>query len=237
MKPLLRITVALALITSTVFAQGERKLQIRTLCLEQVKGLEKVRLFAGDESKEDPEVALYGEVSPVIESTFKTNEAIFCTEKTGADGKIVRTPVGKVTLGKSSQQLFVFIPSGGGEGKLPYQIQAYDDDLKTFALGSVRAINLAPVPVRFILSGAVTPQIPPGKYAQFPHSTKVDEYNMYSVVTEFLSANGEWVKGQSTSWKATDRRREIVITLVDMKYKQPGVQMFSDFPPWATPGQ
>lgn len=231
-KKLLLAFASLSMISGSLFAQGERRIQIRTLCLEQVNGLEKVRLFAGEESKEDPEVILYNEVSPVIEATFKINEAVFYTEQIGPDGKIVRTPVGKVTLGKSPQQLFVFIP-GGGKGNLPYQIMAYDDDLKTFAAGHIRAINLAPVPVRFVISGTVTPPIPAGKYAVFPQSAKVDEYNMYPAVTEFQSANGEWVKGQSTSWKASDRRREVVITTVDLKYKQPNVQLFSDFPPWA----
>lgn len=99
----------------------------------------------------------------------------------------------------------------------------------------IQAINLAPVPVRFVMAGMTTPQVPPAKYAQFPHSKKVDDYNMYRVGVEFLSADGSWVKGQSASRKATDRRREIVITLVDLKFKQPMVQMFSDFPPWGAP--
>ncbi len=99
-------------------------------------------------------------------------------------------------------------------------------------MGAVRAINLSPVPVRFLLSGEVTPQIPPAKFAQFPHPKDVNDYNMYPVVVEFLSGNGQWVNGQSTSWKSTARRRDIVITLVDSKFKQPDVRMFSDFPPW-----
>lgn len=235
MKTILLAAAALLLANPSLLAQNERKVQIRTLCLGQVKDLEKVRLLLGDESKEDPEMVLYKEISPPVVVTLKSNEAVFGTVTTGADGKPVRTVAARVTLGKGAQQLLVFVPSGGGEGKLPYNVVAYDDDLKTFPLGNVRAINFAPVPVRFVLSGAVTPQIPPGKYAQFPHPTKRDEYNMYSVVTEFQSAGGEWVKGQSTSWKATDRRREIVVTLVDMQYKQPTVQFFSDFPPTAEP--
>lgn len=235
MKTILLAGAALLLVTPSLLAQNERKVQIRTLCLGQVKDLEKVKLLLGDESKEDPEVILYNEISPPIVATLKTSEAVFGTVKPGPDGKPLRTVAARVTLGKAAQQLLVFVPSGGGEGKLPYNVIAYDDDLKTFPLGNVRAINLAPVPVRFILAGGVTPQIPPGKYAQFPHPAKRDEYNMYSVVTEFQSASGDWVKGQSTSWKATDRRREIVVTLVDMQYKQPTVQFFSDFPPGAEP--
>lgn len=235
MKNLFIASVALCAFTSALFAQEGRKIQFRTLCLEQIEGLDKVFLPTGVDPAQSQEVILYTDVSPIVEGTFKTSEAVFCTMKSGPDGKPLRVTVGKVSLGKSERQLFLFVPSGGGEGKLPYLVQAYDDDLKSFAMGSVRAINLAPVPVRFVLSGATTPQIPPGKFAMFPHSKKVDEYNMYPVAVEFLSASGEWVKGQSVSWKASNRRREIVVTLVDMKFKQPTVQTFSDFAPWVAP--
>ncbi len=207
----------------------------QTLCLEQIEGLEKVILPSAKDPSGIQEVILYKDVSPVIAGVFETSEAIFYSEKPGPDGKPLRVPVGRTSLGKSNRQLFLFVPAGGGEGKLPYRVQAYDDDLGSFALGNVRAINLAPVPVRFQLSGEVTPQVPPGKYAQFPHSRKVDEYNMYPVAVEFQSANGDWVKGQSVSWKAIGSRREIVITLVDMKFRQPTVQMFGDVPPWTIP--
>lgn len=232
MNKFLLSCLLLSLVPSVSFSQTSRKIEFRTLCLEQVKGLETVKLFTGDD-EDNPEVTLYTDVSPSIAGVFKTKQAVFCVESAGADGKVERTVVGKATLGKSSRQLFLFIPSGGGKGKPAYHVKAYDDDLRSFAMGNIRAINLAPVPVRFILSGASTPQIPPGKFARFPHSTKVDEYKMYSVITEFMSANGEWVKGQSTSWKASKRRREIVITLVDAKYKLPVVRMFTDFPVWA----
>ncbi len=232
MKNLLAALAVLAAAVATLPAQDTRKVAFRTLCLEQVKDLETVRLVSADESKEDPEIQLYTDISGVTEGTFKGGQALFCTEKPGPDGKPVRTIVGKTALTKSSRQLFVFMPGPGGAGKLPYHIFAYDDDLRSFPLGNVRAINLAPVPVRFILSGATTPAIAPGKTVYFPHSKKTDEYNTYPVVTEFQSAGGEWVKGQSTSWKSAARRRDIVVTRVDMTYKQPAVQFYSDFPSW-----
>ena len=225
------LVAALAVFCAVSHAQETRKIAFRTLCLEQLPGLEKVSVLAGGDPTKSQEVILYTDVSPVIEGVFANGEATFHTVADGPDGKPVATLVGKTKLAKSERQLFLFVP-GGGEGKPAYQVQAYDDDTKSFGLGQIRAINLAPVPVRFVLSGAVTPQIPAGKFAQFPHSSKVDDYKMYPVAVEFLSANGEWVKGQSVSWKATDLRREVVITLVDAKYKQPTVQMFSDVPPW-----
>jgi hypothetical protein len=234
-KDLVLKILVIGAFSSVLFAHETRKVQFRTLCLEQIKDLEKVLLVAGDGKAKIQEVILYTDISPVVEASFTTNEAIFCIEKTGADGKPLQVPVGKATLGKSARQLFLFVPGGGGDGKLPYQVICYDDDQKSFGMGQIRAINLAPVPVRFVLSGEVSPQIPPGKFSQFPHATKVDEYNMYSVVVEFLSANGEWVKGQSVSWKASDQKREVVVTLIDMKSKQPTVQNFGDFPPWTGP--
>ncbi len=176
---------------------------------------------------------LYTNVSDVTEGIFQTNEAAFFTESTGADGKSIRTLVGKGRLAKSNRQLFVLVPNDKkGDAQPAYSVTCYDDDLRSFGMGHIRAINLSPVPVRFVISGQTTPQIPPTKFAQFPHSKKVNDYNMYPVVTEFLSANGQWIKGQSVTWKATDRRRDIVITLVDPKFKQPVVKMYTDFPQW-----
>ncbi len=231
------LSITFLLFTVVSHAQEGRKISFRTLCLEQVGGIEKVVIpIAGGGKSAD--IPLYTDVSPVVQGVFKANEAAFFIEKAGPDGKPTLELVGKTPIGKSDRQLFVFLPGKQGDGKPAYQVRSFDDDTLTFGMGTIRAINLAPVPVRFVLSGATTPEIPPGKYAQFPHSKQVNDYNMYPVVVEFHSASGEWVKGQSVSWKATTRRREIVLTLVDSRFKQPTVRMYTDFPPWleSTPG-
>jgi hypothetical protein len=212
-------------------AGEERKIAFRTLCLEQVGGIEKVVIPNVDGGK-GPEVPLYTDISPVVQGVFKSNEAAFYIEKAGPDGKPVLELAGRTPIGKADRQLFLFLPGEKGEGKPVYQVRSFDDDTRTFGMGVIRAINLAPVPVRYVISGATTPEVPPGKHAQFPHSKRVNDYNMYPVVVEFQSATGEWVKGQSVSWKATERRREIVVTLVDSRFKQPTVRMYTDFPPW-----
>ncbi|MGL5018636.1 MAG: hypothetical protein ACRDBP_10900 [Luteolibacter sp.] len=201
------------------------------MCLGQVGGIETVVIPIADGGK-SVDIPLYTDVSPVLQGVFKSNEAAFYIEKAGLDGKPTLELVGKTSIGKSDRQLFVFLPGEHGEGKPVYQVKSFDDDTTTFAMGSIRAINLAPVPVRYVLSGATTPEIPPGRYATFPHSKQVNDYNMYPVVVEFRSTTGEWIKGQSVSWKATNQRREIVLTLVDAQFKQPTVRMFTDFPPW-----
>jgi hypothetical protein len=222
--------LALALSATSSFGQA-RKVAFRTLCLDQVKDLTELALPAAKAGEAAVSVPLYtASTSEVIEATFQTSDAILYVKGTAPD----KPPViaAKAPLAKSDRQLFVLMPGPEGEGKPAYIMRAYDDDLTAFKLGSVRAINLAPVPVRFLISGATTPQIPADKYAVFPQSTKVDEYNMYPAAVEFLSGNGTWVKGYSASWKASDQRREIVVTLVDGKFKQPVVKIFSDVPPW-----
>ncbi len=209
-----------------------RNVQFRTLCLERVDDIGAV-VIPGEKDDANQTIDLYTDISPVVKGVFTTPNAMFYIEKgTGADGKPVRVLVGKAPLGKSNRQLIIFYPGPKGEGKPPYAVRCFDDDTKAFPMGKIRAINLAPVPVRFILSGATTPPIPPAKYAVFSSPTEVNDYNMYPVVTEFLSGTGAWVKSQSVSWKASDRRREIVITTVDSHNKQPAVRTFSDFPPW-----
>ncbi len=202
----------------------------RTLCLEHVNDVHEVSV-PGSKPDEVIKVPLFtSDLSPVIEGRFVNNEAVFFGPEKGPDGKPV--PVARGPLAKANRQLFLFIPSQGREGKPAYEVKAYDDDTGSFAMGSVRAINLSPVPVRFVVSGSPSPQIPAAKFAQFSHPKKVDEYNMFPVAVEFLSGDGKWVTGQSASWKATDRRRDIVVTLVNSKFKLPEVRMYSDFPPW-----
>ena len=231
LKKAIFVIPAIFSFAALLYAGEERKIEFRTLCLEQISGIEKVFIPNGDVGK-SPEIPLYTDISPVVKASFKTNEAAFYIEKAGPDGKPIMELVGKAPIGKSDRQLFLFLPGEKGEGKPAYQVRSFDDDTSTFGMGFIRAINLAPVPVRYVISGATMPEILPGKYAQFPHSKQVNDYNMYPVVVEFKSATGEWVKGQSVSWKATERRREVVVTLVDTQFKQPTVKIYTDFPPW-----
>jgi hypothetical protein len=221
--------LALALSAASALGQG-RKVAFRTLCLDHANNLTELALPAAKAGEAGTTVPLYtASTSEVIEAVFPTADAVLYVKGGTPDKPVIAA---KAPLAKGDRQLFVLMPGPAGEGKPAYIMRAYDDDLATFKLGSVRAINLAPVPVRFVVSGATTPQIPVNKHAIFPQSTKVDEYNMYPVAVEFLSGNGSWVKSYSASWKASDQRREIVVTLVDGKFKQPVVKIFSDIPPW-----
>jgi hypothetical protein len=226
-----RFLIAAVLCASTAGVSAQaRKVQFRTLCLEHVQGITEAALPAEKADQPGAAVPLYtASLSQVIEGNFATPNAVFTGKGVGPDGKPV--VVATAPLAKSARQLFIFIPAKAG-AKTPYEVQAYDDDTETFKLGSIRAINLAPTPVRFVISGTTTPQIPTGRHALFPQSAKKDDYNMYPAKVEFLSGDGKWFNAYSASWKANEDRREVVITLIDEKFKQPTVKVFPDIPPW-----
>lgn len=224
------LAAALLCASSAGLQAQTRKVQFRTLCLEHVQGMTEVALPAEKSELPGTAVPLYtASISQVIEGTFTTPNAIFTGKSVGPDGKPV--VVATAPLAKAARQLFVFIPAKAGS-KTPYEVQAYDDDTETFKLGSIRAINLAPTPVRFVISGATSPQIPTMRHAIFPQSAKKDEYNMYPAKVEFLSGDGKWFNAYSASWKANEDRRDVVITLIDNQFKQPTVKVYPDIPPW-----
>lgn len=225
----LLLAAALLCASSAGLQAQTRKVQFRTLCLEHVENITEVSLPAEKADLPGTKVPLYtASISQVIEGSFTTPNAVF-TNGVGPDGKAL--VVASAPLAKAARQLFVFIPAKAGS-KMPYEVMAYDDDTTSFKLGTIRAINLAPTPVRFQISGATTPQIPTMRHAMFPQSTKKDDYNMYPAAVEFLSGDGKWFKAYSASWKANEDRREVVITLIDEKFKQPTVKVYPDIPPW-----
>ncbi|MCW1887435.1 hypothetical protein OKA04_22050 [Luteolibacter flavescens] len=231
--PLLALA-ACVLPSSALHAQEARTVRFRTLCLEQTAGVTSVHLPAAKSGADAVEVPLYtGSLSPEIVGNFTGKEAVF-TGAPGADGK--PAVMAKVALASSSRQFFLFLPAKSGGAK-PYEVMAFDDDTDSFKPGHIRSINLAPVPVRFTIAGKASPPVPPSKQMIFPQAAKKDDYNMYPVVVDFASAGDKWFKGYSASWKASDTRREIVITLIDPKFKQPVVKCYPDLPPWlaATP--
>lgn len=213
-------------------AGGDRKVKFRTLCIERVEDVEKVVIGGSGKQAKAQEVALYTDLSPVIDAVFETDEAVFYGEKTGADGTVERTPVGKAKLGQSGRQLFVFTPNEDSEEELPYRVLAFDDDEKSFPVGNVRAINLASVPVRYALSEADQVEVAAGESVQLPHPSEVNDYNLYPVTVEYKIDDGEWVLGKATNWKASNEKREISVTSFSADRKMLTVRLYGDLPPW-----
>ena len=226
--------VCLALSAAAATAQEVRKVKFRTLCLAHAGGVTELAIPAAKPGQPAVAVPLYtASISPVIEGSFPTAEAVFHGKAAGPDGKPV--VAARATLGKSARQLFFFLPAKEGS-PTPYEIRVFDDDTDSFKLGSIRMINLASMPVRFTLGGDPTPEIAAGQSVILPQAKKKDEFNMYTVAMELGGADGKWSKAYSAAWKASKERREIVVTLVDEQFKQPTVKMYSDIPPWTEAG-
>lgn len=133
-------------------------------------------------------------------------------------------------LASNDRQVFLLLPSP--DPKIPYRIYALNDDEKSFAMGSTRVLNLAPVSIRLNIGGANLPPISPGALAMYPMVKTADEWGMYPALIQFENGKGGWRTVSSQSWKASDTKRNLVITLVEPKMKEPAVRLYQDLPPW-----
>jgi hypothetical protein len=162
-----------------------------------------------------------------VEGEFKGDEAVFF-----AKAGDTATPIAKGKLAKSKRQVFFFRPVKNDKGEGSYEIQAFDDDLDVFKLGSVRAINLSPKDIRFNMAGKEMPSLAAGGTAVYPQAKGADEFGMYPVIVEAKGDGDAWAKIYSASWKASDRRREIAFVEYEERFKQFSVKLVSDDPPW-----
>ena len=229
--------IAFSSTSTSAFAQEARKIKFRTLCMAHSSGITELTIPAAKKNQEPVAVPIYtASISPEIEGTFTTPEAVFYTKTPGPDGKPLIAA--KVPLAKAGRHnLLFFIPAPAKDGapaSPPYDVQVFVDDTEVFKLGSIRAINLAPNPVRYNLGGENVADIPAGGTAVFPQSAKKDAFNMYPVALSLQdTADGsKWNKVYSGSWKASGERREIVVTFVDEQFKQLTVKVYPDIPPW-----
>jgi hypothetical protein len=227
---------AISLLASLFFAAGSipaiaqeaRTVSFRVLCYQHVNEVKFVSMVpaagsAGAAVQVPLPTSGFGEDT---KGTFTEGMARFIVEnsnppKVVAEGK----------LAKGDRQVFLFLPSSD-TAKMPYRVVALDDDEKSFPMGSTRVLNLAALKVRLNFAGADLPPIPPGSIAVYPKVTTVDEWNMYPARIDFENGKGGWKAVSNQSWKASDTKRDLVITTLDPKTKQPSIRMYQDIPPW-----
>jgi hypothetical protein len=226
MKTLLFSTLLL-LSAATAQAQAVRKVAFRVLCPQPHAGLTELVLPAAGPKGKATEVTVYtAAVSPVVEGEFKGAEAVLLAKDGGA-------PVARGKLATSKRQLFLLVPVKDEGGKESYEIRAYDDDVQVFKPGAIRAINLSPQTVRLNLAGKPQEPLPPGGgHAIYPQVKEVDEYGIYPAIAEAKGEGDTWTKMYSSSWKASGRRREIVLIQYGERFKQLEVRVLSDDAPW-----
>ncbi len=210
--------------------QDARQVTFRVMCFKHVDDLTSASVPVKG-GKEIGEVPLYTSgFSDEFEGSFDDGVARFFKEGTypaasGAEPEVIAE--GKLT--SDDRQAFLLLPSS--DGKIPYRVHAMSDDVDAFPMGSTRVLNLAALPIRLNLAGSNLPPIKPGGSVIYPQVKSVDEWNMYTARIEFSNGKEGWIPVASQSWKASDRKRDIVVMALDSKTKRPSIKLYQDIPP------
>jgi hypothetical protein len=231
MKNIAAVCCLLGCFTSLSSAQGDaRVVKFRVLCYEHAR--DTLKGFVSGEGGGRDEVTFYtGGFGPQTSGKFADGKARFFIEKPGPDGKPVPTVVAEGKLGPSAVQVFLLFPEAK-DSALVYKVVAFDDLETSFPMGSTRVINLATFPIRLSLAGTEMPPIKPGGLQVYPQVKQVDDWNMFSARIDFGVGEDKWVPVATQSWKASDRKRDWVITHIDPNTKEPALRLYQDIPPW-----
>jgi hypothetical protein len=231
MRTLFLFCSACWITVASLAAQSDsRVIKFRVLCYEHSQ--ETLKGFVLGTAGEKQEVEFFtGGFGPQISAKFPGDKVRFYTEKAGPDGKPVRTVVGEGNLVDSAVQMFLLLPETKKPGPV-YRVLAFDDLEAAFPMGSTRVINLAPFPIRLNLAGADLEPIKAGGMKVYPQVKVVDEWNMYTARIDFGVEADQWVPAATQSWKASERKRDWVITHIDPASQTPAIRLYQDIPPW-----
>jgi len=211
--------------------EGGRTIKFRVVCLEHRENVLKGNVATGKSGSNLEVPFLSGNFTEQYEASFNSNTATFFVEDTDAPNERRVVASGKLAAG--NQQVFLLLPSS--EKKMPYRIFAMNDDEKSFPMGGVRLLNLCSGPIRLEIAGTTLKPVKPGKLATYPPVKAVDKWGMYQVRLDFATKSGEWIPVASPSWKGTKLKRDLVITRLDNRTKQPLISYYKDIPPWRKP--
>ena len=230
MNTIASICAVLGVSVASLLAQDDARLvKFRLLCYEHARDTFKALVVGPEGGKQEVEF-FTGGFSPQIVGKFTGGKVRFFTEKTGPDGKLVTTIVAEGNLNPSAEQLFLLVPEAR-EKSAAYKILTFDDLEASFPMGATRVINLASFPIRLNLAGTDMPPVKPGGVQIYPQVKVVDEWNMYPARIDFGLVAAQWVAVATQSWKASERKRDWVITHVDPATHEPIVRLYQDIPP------
>jgi len=231
-RRLIPILLVCCLAPAVTLAEEGRKVVFRLLCLEHREGITSARVDVGVKPGKFHEIIL-------LTGNFTDDYAISCADNTvrfhvvdaaRPDGRRI---VAAGPLAAGERQLFLLLPAPSGP--IPYRVFAMNDDETAFPMGATRALNLCATPVRFNLAGADMKPIEPGGIVVYPPVQRFDEWGMYQARIDYADAKGDWVAVSSPSWKASTRKRDMVITMMDPESHNPRIAYYKDVPPWRKP--
>jgi hypothetical protein len=212
-------------------AQDARTVTFRAMCFQYMDEIDTVNLPApGGAGKVEIPLPTSG-FTPDFKAAFSDGLARFFVNRTNpATGKEEPKLIAEGKLASGERQVFLLLPSP--DKALVYRVHAMNDDEKSFPMGATRVMNLAPLKIRLNLAGADLPPIPAGDIVIYPPVKKADEWGMYTARIDFDNGKGGWIPVATQSWKTSDRKRDLVITMLDPKTRQPAIRLYQDIPPW-----
>lgn len=226
-------TLAAACLVWTLPARAEeaRTVTFRAMCYQHMDEVTEVDLSApSGEGKTRIPLPTSG-FTPDFKASFTGGLVRFTRDEVDpASGKTGPKVVAEGKLASGDRQVFILLPSPGKN--LVYRVHAMNDDEKSFPMGATRVMNLAALKIRLNLAGADLPAIPPGDVVVYPPVKKVDEWGMFTARIDFDNGKGGWIPAATQSWKTSDRKRDLVITMIDPKTRQPSIRLYQDIPPW-----
>lgn len=221
------------LLATLVAASAEtRKITYRTLCLAWAGDVRTLHLLPPGGTGGSREIPLFTEIFSLPEEAEVDPSGVrFSVD---AAGTRLLPPV---KLPDSGRVLFLFVPSPGSKDG-PYRIAAFAEDDDSFPPGSVRLLNLSPVPVRFELGeheGEKGGLVAPGKTGLIRSIRKVNHLNAYDAKVTRRDPDGKFVLFYNSRWRSVATKRDLAIACPDPRTGQPAVLLFEDAPPAEIP--
>jgi hypothetical protein len=212
-------------------AQEARTVTFRAMCYQHMNEVTELSLPApAGEGKSQIPLPTSG-FTPDIKAAFTGGMVRFTRDEVDpTSGKTAPKVVAEGKLASGERQVFILLPSP--DKNLVYRVFAMNDDEKSFPMGATRVMNLAALKIRLNLAGTDLPPIPPGDVVVYPPVKKVDEWGMFTARIDFDNGKDGWIPVATQSWKTSDRKRDLVITMIDPKTRQPTIRLYQDIPPW-----
>ncbi len=218
--------VAAALASATAHADA---INARTLCFSYQQDVKSVWVPT-DREQTMTEVGLFTSgYSLPFKMMVNDGRAVF--SRPSDDEETPYEALASAKLPDTSSVLFLFLPSGKEE--TPYRVVALPDDSRKFPYGSIHLMNLSKEKVRVHMgehNGPKAVALAPGKAKLVDEVTRLDDFNRYPVLAEYLTDEG-FARFHNTAWRSIEGKRDLVIVFNDPASGRPRIQHYEDARP------
>ena len=209
------------LFCSPLSAKEARSITIRTLCLEHVDGLKTLYFKSSEKTGEVIAIPIWERgLSDDIRLNVSGDELLFYAPVQEGDGK-KEDPVARGKASSEARQLLFFVPEK--RSGLSYRVISYNDDTRTFPMGSTRLLNVSHSTAHFKL-GEIEKAVEPGATTIAPMPRMLNRFKDYNLMIELESDKGRYLVRQ-TRGKSSKRKRDMAVVYIDADSKRARVKL------------